>query len=54
MNIKIDEKILDKVKKVSSLRGEHYSNFVRISIFEKLALLGYLTKEECKALGIES
>jgi hypothetical protein len=53
MNVKMDEKILLKIKKISKLRGEQYSDFVRISISEKLARLGYLSKEECKALGVD-
>lgn len=51
-NVKIEERILEKVKKISKLRGEHHSDFVRGSVSERLANLGYLTKEECKALGV--
>ena len=51
MNILIEKKDLDLVKKVASKRGERHSDFVIISIRKELARLGFLTSDEKKALG---
>ena len=53
MNILIEKKDLDLVKKVAFKRGERHSDFVIISIRKELARLGFLTSDEKKALGIE-
>jgi len=52
VNVKIEEKIVKKVHKVSKLRGDDFSDFVRISINKELARLGFLTSDEMKALGV--
>ena len=53
MNILIERKDLDLVKKVALKRGERYSDFVIMSIRKELARLGFLTSGEKKALGIK-
>ena len=52
-NIKISKKDLDLIKKISSRRGEGYSDFIRMAVRKELAILGFLSKEESKALGVE-
>lgn len=52
-NIKISKKDLDLIKKISSRRGEGYSDFIRVSVRKELAVLGFLSKEETKALGVD-
>ena len=52
ISIRIDEKLIDLVKKVSENRGEDFSHFVRRSIRAELANLGYLDEAERKALGV--
>ena len=53
MNVRINNRILEKIKTVSELRGEQTSDFVRVAIAEKLAKLGFLSIKESKALGID-
>jgi len=52
-NIKIERKDLKLIKKVSSKRGEGSADFTRRAIKKELARLGFLTKEDVKALGVE-
>ncbi len=53
INVKIEEKIVKKIHKVSKLRGGSFSDFVRISLSKELASLGFMTTDEKKALGID-
>mgnify|MGYP000193832053 CR=1 FL=1 len=52
-NIKISKKDLDLIKKISLRRGEGYSDFIRMAVRKELAILGFLSKEESKALGVD-
>lgn len=52
MNIKIEERDLRLIKKVSLARGEGTADFVRLSLRKELARLGFLKIEEAKALGV--
>ena len=52
LNIKIDEKDLKLIKKISEKRGEGLADFVRFAIKMELARLGFLDSDEMKALGI--
>ena len=52
-NVKMSEKDLILIKKIASRRGEGYSDFIRMAIRKELAILGFLSKEENKALGVE-
>lgn len=54
MNILVEKKDLDLIKKIASKRGERYADFVIISTRKELARLGFLNSEERKALGIDS
>lgn len=53
MNIKIEERDLRLIKKVSLARGEGTADFVRLSLRKELARLGFLKTEEVKALGVK-
>ena len=53
MNILIEKKDLNLVKKVALKRGERHSDFVILSIRKELARLGFLSSDEKKALGVE-
>ena len=53
MNIKIEERDLRLIKKVSLARGEGTADFVRLSLRKELARLGFLKIEEAKALGVK-
>jgi len=53
-NIKIEERDLDLIHRISKKRGENSADFARRSIKKEIARLGFLTKEEVKALGIKS
>jgi len=52
-NIKITKKDLELIKKISSRRGEGYSDFIRMAVRKELAVLGFLSKNDVKALGVE-
>ena len=52
LNIKIEQKDLKLIKKISENRGEGLADFVRYAIKMELARLGFLDSEEMKALGI--
>ena len=52
VNIKIEKHDVDLIKKVSSMMGQDKSDFIRIAIRKELARLGFLNKQETKALGI--
>ena len=52
-NIKIEKRDLDLIHKISKKRGENAADFARRSIKKEIASLGFLTKEEVKALGVE-
>ncbi len=53
MNIKIEKRDLDLIQKASGIIGQDKSDFVRLSVKKELARLGFLTKQESKALGVE-
>jgi len=52
-NLKIEKSDIKLIKKVTSARGDEVSNFIRLSIRKELARMGFLSKEESKALGVE-
>jgi uncharacterized protein (DUF1778 family) len=54
MNLRIEKKDLELLTKICKARGEGVSDFVRRAIRKELAKLGYLTKEEMKALEVNS
>lgn len=51
-NIKIEQKDLKLVRKISEKRGEGVADFVRYAIRIELARLGFLDTDEMKALGV--
>ncbi len=51
-NVKIDQKDLVLMRKITSGRGDNVSDFIRIAIRKELAQLGFLTKQEMKMLGV--
>lgn len=52
LNIKVDQKDLKLIKKISENRGEGLADFVRFAIRMELARLGFLDSDEMKALGV--
>lgn len=52
LNIKIEQKDLKLIRKISEQRGEGVADFVRFAIRMELARLGFLDSDEMKALGI--
>lgn len=52
MNIKIEEKDFKMINRVSVLRGEGTSDFVRMAIRKELARLGFLSNNQVKALEV--
>lgn len=52
-NVKIEEHDIRIIKKISLARGDDVSDFIRISIRKELARLGFLKKDEAKALEVE-
>lgn len=53
-NIKIEKKDLDLIKKVSLKRGEGSADFARLALKKELARLGFLSKYDVKALGLDT
>jgi len=53
-NIKIEKKDLIIINQIASKRGETSSDFVRVAIRKELARLGFLKKDEAKALEIKT
>ena len=53
LNVAIEEKDLQLVRKVATNRGEGLTDFVRRAIKKELASFGYLNEDEKKALGID-
>ncbi|NQV40193.1 MAG: hypothetical protein HQ505_06600 [Nitrosopumilus sp.] len=51
-NIKIEESDLILIHKIAKKRGQGASDFTRIAIRKELARLGFLKKEEAKALEV--
>jgi uncharacterized protein (DUF1778 family) len=49
---RVETGIKDLVEKVSKLRGEDISDFIRRSVLKELASLSYLPDEDKKALGV--
>lgn len=54
MNIKIEKKDFTLIQKVAESRGEGTADFVRLSLRKELSRLGFLSKQESKALGVIS
>ena len=54
LNIKIEQKDLKLIRKISEKRGEGLSDFVRFAIRTELARLGFLDPDEMKALGVST
>jgi len=52
-NVKIDKKDIELMKKITSLRGDDASDFIRFSIKREFCRLGYLTNDEKKALEFD-
>jgi len=52
LNIKIEQKDLKLVRKISEKRGEGVADFVRFAIRMELARLGFLDSSDLKALGV--
>ncbi len=51
-NVKIEEKDLKLMQKITSNRGDGVSDFIRISIRKELARLGFLSIQEMKSLEV--
>ena len=51
-NVKIEKRDLDLMRKVTQVRGDDTSDFIRISIRKELARLGCLNEKEAKILGV--
>jgi len=51
-NVKLEEQDLGLMRKITNDRGDDVSNFIRIAVKKELAVLGFLTKSQCKALGV--
>ncbi|MEX0862673.1 hypothetical protein [Nitrosopumilus sp.] len=54
LNIKIEQKDLKLVRKISEKRGEGVADFVRFAIRMELGRLGFLDSDEMKALGVST
>jgi len=54
LNIVIEKKDLELIKKIALKRGQRHSDFIILAIREKIARLGFLSKDESKALGIDN
>lgn len=52
LNIKIEQKDLKLIKKISEKRGQGVADFVRFAIRMEFARLGFLDSDETKALGL--
>jgi hypothetical protein len=52
LTVRFTKRDLELLLKVSRLRGEDPSNFIRRAMRIELARLGFLTEEEEQALGI--
>lgn len=52
-NIKIEADDIRIIKKISLARGDDVSDFIRLSIRKELARLGFLSKDEAKALEVD-
>jgi hypothetical protein len=51
---RMDQDLVDLIKKICRLRGEDLSDFVRRAVKLELARLSYLSEDEKKALGFSS
>lgn len=54
LNIKIEQKDLKLIRKISKNRGEGLADFVRFAIKMELARLGFLDSGEMKALEVKN
>lgn len=54
MNVKIERGDLQLAQKISDMRGEGLADFVRLSMRREFARLGFLNKQESKALEVQS
>jgi len=54
LNIKIEQKDLKLLRKISEKRGEGLADFVRFAIKMEFARLGFLGSDDMKSLGVES
>jgi hypothetical protein len=52
MNVKIDKKDFELISRIARKRGEGTADFVRLSLRKEIARLGFLSKDETKALGV--
>lgn len=52
INLRMPKDKVHFVKAAAKARGEDFSDFVRRSVYTKLARLSYLLPEEKKALGV--
>ena len=52
VSVRMPEKALELLSRVSSTRGETVSSFIRRAVLKELASLSYLSLEEKKALGL--
>ena len=52
LNILIEQKDLDLLKKISEKRGQRHTDFAILAIREKMARLGFLSIQETKALEV--
>jgi uncharacterized protein (DUF1778 family) len=53
ISVRVDQTTIDLVTDVSEKRGEQISDFVRRAIKSELGKLGYLDKNDLKALGVK-
>ena len=53
IGIRIPQKTKELLESVSKNRGEDISDFVRGAVLKELAILGFLSEDEKKALGVK-
>lgn len=51
-NVKIDKPDICLMQKISRSRGNDVSDFIRLSIKKELARLGFLSKDDARALEV--
>ena len=51
-NLKLESSDLKLIQKIALSRGEDFSDFIRLAIKKELARMGFLKKQEMKALEV--
>ena len=53
MNIKIEARDLKIIQKIAKNRGQNTSDFVRMTLRQEIARLGFLKNDAAKALDVQ-